>query len=62
MWPPRYWSSWVRTWNTVRQKVIELRHGSSQGKKPTAEDMPVTSLVLDQFGRNLSQAAREGKL
>jgi ATP-dependent Clp protease ATP-binding subunit ClpC len=26
------------------------------------KDTPSTSLVLDQFGRNLTQAAREGKL
>src|SRR4029450_13332399 len=39
-----------------------------QGKEPAAagaapgEAAPSTSLVLDQFGRNLTQAAREGKL
>src|SRR5262249_59750039 len=27
-----------------------------------SEGTPATSLVLDQFGRNLTQAAREGKL
>ena len=27
-----------------------------------SSDLPSTSLVLDQFGRNLTQAAREGKL
>lgn len=52
--------------NRVRQQVIQLLHGY-QGKEPTAaggpaEAAPSTSLVLDQFGRNLTQAAREGKL
>src|ERR1700760_4862857 len=54
----------------VRQQVIQLLSGY-QGKE-TAEtgtggrggqgDAPSTSLVLDQFGRNLTQGAREGKL
>src|ERR671936_266019 len=53
--------------NRVRQQVIQLLHGY-QGKEPTAaggtttESTPSTSLVLDQFGRNLTQGAREGKL
>ena len=52
--------------NRVRQQVIQLLHGY-QGKEPAAaggpqETTPSTSLVLDQFGRNLTQAAREGKL
>src|SRR6201984_1739824 len=53
--------------NRVRQQVIQLLHGY-QGKEPTAaggttaESAPPTSLVLDQFGRNLTQGAREGKL
>jgi ATP-dependent Clp protease ATP-binding subunit ClpC len=53
--------------NRVRQQVIQLLHGY-QGKEPTsaaagsAESAPSTSLVLDQFGRNLTQGAREGKL
>ncbi|MBP2708695.1 ATP-dependent Clp protease ATP-binding subunit, partial [Microbispora sp. RL4-1S] len=52
--------------NRVRQQVIQLLHGY-QGKEPAAaggpqESAPSTSLVLDQFGRNLTQAAREGKL
>src|SRR5499426_3167287 len=53
--------------NRVRQQVIQLLSGYSQGKEtapaggPT-EGAPSTSLVLDQFGRNLTQAAREGKL
>ncbi len=54
--------------NRVRQQVIQLLSGY-QGKEaaasPTggpAEGTPSTSLVLDQFGRNLTQAARESKL
>jgi len=54
--------------NRVRQQVIQLLSGY-QGKEPaaagagvTGETAPSTSLVLDQFGRNLTQAAREGKL
>src|SRR5216110_2297883 len=52
--------------NRVRQQVIQLLHGY-QGKEPAAsgapsESAPSTSLVLDQFGRNLTQLAREGKL
>ena len=50
--------------NRVRQQVIQLLSGY-QGKEPAAgpaEGTPSTSLVLDQFGRNLTQAAREGKL
>ncbi|MFC4000053.1 Clp protease N-terminal domain-containing protein, partial [Nocardiopsis sediminis] len=53
--------------NRVRQQVIQLLHGY-QGKEPQAgatgsgEQAPSTSLVLDQFGRNLTQAARESKL
>ena len=52
--------------NRVRQQVIQLLSGY-QGKEPSgaggpAEGTPSTSLVLDQFGRNLTQAARESKL
>jgi ATP-dependent Clp protease ATP-binding subunit ClpC len=52
--------------NRVRQQVIQLLSGY-QGKEPaaagaTGEGAPSTSLVLDQFGRNLTQAARESKL
>jgi ATP-dependent Clp protease ATP-binding subunit ClpC len=52
--------------NRVRQQVIQLLSGY-QGKETAtaggpAEGTPSTSLVLDQFGRNLTQAAREGKL
>src|ERR1700742_3850093 len=53
--------------NRVRQQVIQLLHGD-QGKEPASatsgstESAPSTSLVLDQFGRNLTQGAREGKL
>jgi ATP-dependent Clp protease ATP-binding subunit ClpC len=51
--------------NKVRQQVIQLLNGYSQGKEPVgtaSEAAPSTSLVLDQFGRNLTQSAREGKL
>src|SRR6202043_1888124 len=53
--------------NRVRQQVIQLLSGYSGGKEAAtaggpAEGTPSTSLVLDQFGRNLTQAAREGKL
>src|SRR3981189_2999064 len=53
--------------NRGRQQVVQLLSGY-QGKEPAAggtaggEAAPSTSLVLDQFGRNLTQAAREGKL
>ena len=50
----------------VRQEVIERLSGY-QGKEPAtaggpAEGQPSGSLVLDQFGRNLTQAARDGRL
>src|SRR2546421_751411 len=50
----------------VRQQVIQLLAGS-QGKEPAAagapsETAPSPSLILDQFGRNLTAAARETKL
>src|SRR6478752_6193238 len=53
--------------NRVRQQVIQLLSGyQGKGDPATAggpaEGTPSTSLVLDQFGRNLTQAAREGKL
>jgi ATP-dependent Clp protease ATP-binding subunit ClpC len=53
--------------NRVRQQVIQLLSGY-QGKEPAAaggqqqEGTPAGSVVLDQFGRNLTQAARESKL
>jgi ATP-dependent Clp protease ATP-binding subunit ClpC len=57
--------------NRVRQQVIQLISGY-QGKEGGAtagvgagvqqEGTPAGSLVLDQFGRNLTMAAREGKL
>ncbi|MGL4177577.1 MAG: ATP-dependent Clp protease ATP-binding subunit [Dermatophilaceae bacterium] len=56
----------------VRQQVIQLisgyqggKEGAAQGAGPSAgpaEGTPAGSLVLDQFGRNLTQGAREGKL
>jgi len=51
----------------VRQQVIQLLHGY-QGKELAAaagapsETAPSTSVILDQFGRNLTAGAREGKL
>ncbi|MBE4718975.1 ATP-dependent Clp protease ATP-binding subunit [Pseudarthrobacter sp. AB1] len=55
--------------NRVRQQVIQLLSGY-QGKETTGagegpgqtEVTPAGSVVLDQFGRNLTQAARENKL
>src|SRR5207249_12103674 len=50
--------------NKVRQQVIQLLNGY-QSKEPAgtaAESTPSTSLVPEQFGRILTQAAREGKL
>src|SRR6187431_3185345 len=57
----------------VRQQVIQLISGYQGGKEGStggsgttqggpAEGAPAGSLVLDQFGRNLTSAAREGKL
>lgn len=56
----------------VRQQVIQLLSGYQGGGKETAsagvssggqsEGTPAGSAVLDQFGRNLTAAAREGKL
>ena len=50
--------------NKVKQQVIQLLNGY-QSKEPAgtaSEGTPSTSLVLDQFGRNLTQDARAGKL
>jgi ATP-dependent Clp protease ATP-binding subunit ClpC len=52
--------------NRVRQQVLQLLSGY-QGKEPAetggrGEGTPSSSLVLDQFGRNLTSSAREGKL
>ncbi|MCL2796429.1 MAG: AAA family ATPase, partial [Microbacteriaceae bacterium] len=58
--------------NRVRQQVIQLLsgfQGKEQGGQAAAAataggsaEAPSSSLVLDQFGRNLTQDAREGKL
>ncbi|ONI81824.1 NDP-hexose 4-ketoreductase [Saccharothrix sp. ALI-22-I] len=53
--------------NRVRQQVLQLLSGYSGGKEPAesggrGEGTPSSSLVLDQFGRNLTASAREGKL
>src|SRR6478735_3252315 len=53
--------------NRVRQQVLQLLSGY-QGKETSSpeggrsEGTASTSLVLDQFGRNMTQSAREGKL
>ncbi len=56
----------------VRQTVIQLISGYQGGKEGQAagvgagsgpaEGQPAGSLVLDQFGRNLTQAARDGQV
>jgi ATP-dependent Clp protease ATP-binding subunit ClpC len=49
----------------VRQQVIQLLSGYSGSKETTGgggTETPQGSLVLDQFGRNLTQHARENKL
>ena len=54
--------------NRVRQTVIQLLSGYQAGKEQVSVGAPEAtgetkgSQVLDQFGRNLTQAAREGKL
>src|ERR671925_581150 len=52
--------------NKVRQQVIQLLSGYAGGKgepgQTGGEQAPTGSLVLDQFGRNLTQLARETKL
>jgi ATP-dependent Clp protease ATP-binding subunit ClpC len=49
--------------NRVRQQVIQLLSGYTGGKEGTGtEQVPQGSMVLDQFGRNLTQLARETKL
>jgi ATP-dependent Clp protease ATP-binding subunit ClpC len=51
----------------VRQQVIQLLSGYGSGKEPAGSGAPSESqqsgsLVLDQFGRNLTQLARDKKL
>jgi ATP-dependent Clp protease ATP-binding subunit ClpC len=49
--------------NRVRQQVIQLLSGYTGGKETApGEAPPQGSMVLDQFGRNLTQLAREMKL
>ncbi|MEV4266085.1 ATP-dependent Clp protease ATP-binding subunit [Kribbella sp. NPDC049584] len=52
--------------NKVRQQVIQLLSGYQGKETSTAgaptEGAPSSSLVLDQFGRNYTQSAREAKL
>ena len=59
----------MRTCRSVRQQVIQLLSGY-QGREPVgastgpsgSEGSPSGSPVLDQFGRNLTQLARDNKL
>src|SRR6202165_4040216 len=53
----------------VRQQVIQLlsgynnpKEGTPSGTGPSSQEAPTGSPVLDQFGRNLPQLARERKL
>jgi len=49
--------------NRVRQQVIQLLSSYTGGKQSgPGEAAPQGSMVLDQFGRNLTQLARETKL
>ncbi len=54
--------------NRVRTQVLQLLSGFQTGKEaatagaPEAGPQSASSKVLDQFGRNLTQAARENKL
>ncbi len=49
--------------NRVRQQVIQLLQGyAGKGEGQPGEQGPQGSMVLDQFGRNLTQLAREAKL
>ena len=53
--------------NRVRAQVNQLLQGYQGKESPAAgsgpaEGTPSTSLVLDQFGRNLTQAGRDGQL
>ena len=64
----RCWSSWEPISTGSASRCLQLLSGY-QGKEPAegssggrGEGTPSSSLVLDQFGRNLTQSAREGKL
>src|SRR5947209_3654087 len=47
----------------VRQSVLQLMHGYQQGREGQPQgEAPSGSLVLDQFGRNLTALAQGGKL
>src|SRR5213594_2931910 len=49
--------------NRVRQQVIQLLQGyAGKGEGQPGEQAPQGSMVLDQFGRNLTQLARDAKL
>ncbi|WP_343954327.1 ATP-dependent Clp protease ATP-binding subunit, partial [Nonomuraea longicatena] len=47
----------------TRQQIIQLLHGyQGTAEPPKPETSQQSSAVLDQFGRNLTQSARDGKL
>src|SRR5713101_2195466 len=49
--------------NRVRQQVIQLLKGyTGKGEGQPGEQAPQGSTVLDQYGRNLTQLSRDGKL
>jgi ATP-dependent Clp protease ATP-binding subunit ClpC len=51
--------------NRVRQQVIQLLSGGQSAEPPSSgrdEPAPATSALLDQYGRNLTTAARDGAL
>src|SRR5262249_55312627 len=48
--------------HSLRQQVMQLLSGREPVGPGTGDAAPATSALLDQFGRNLTQAAREGAL
>ncbi|HIT74621.1 MAG TPA: NDP-hexose 4-ketoreductase, partial [Candidatus Avipropionibacterium avicola] len=54
--------------NRVRNQVLQLLSGFQGGKEaatagaPEQASAPSSSMILDQFGRNLTQAAKENRL
>ncbi len=54
--------------NRVRNQVLQLLSGFQGGKEaatagaPEPSNTPSSSMILDQFGRNLTQAAKENRL
>src|SRR2546428_796783 len=45
--------------NRLRQQAIQLLSGQPAAAEVTTEPAPAASTVLDQYGRNLTQAARD---